>query len=543
MNVTPLPLPEANPLFRDYLADAPATRPFFRTHYRGDWRAHLAARAAATIDRAALVEVLSKQNAAWGAGESTHASLELLRDDRTLAVVTGQQAGVFGGPLYTLYKTLSTLQLTARLNRDWPDYRFVPVFWMEVNDADFEEIRAVRYPDRNHGLGRLALGQKPGEELMPVGMRTIGADIRRWFDLLREDLHPSAFREDIFALFADAYRAGAGLGDAFASLLHRLLPEAGLIIINPGDDAVAALGDPLVSRVLNDGPDLLAAFHDHGRNLEAAGYGLQIQLREDQTFLFYTDERRRRVRIDQGGSDSFRLHYPDGATTITRAALETHRADRPAALTPNVALRPVMQDYLLPTAAYVAGPSEAAYFAQLLPLYDAVGIPMPVVQPRHRLTLVEPRVSRVVERLELDYREILSREEGLVGRWLRHSGARELFEAAGTARQRIEAALTDLEGYLKRVDPPLLNSLNKTRGHVERSFHTLSGKIERSVAEKEQARVRQLERVILHLTPQGNLQERVFGMLPYLAAYGPELAGMLLEVFPDDPASHFLVHV
>lgn len=541
MEIQTLQLSEKNSLFADYLENFEKVRAFYPYNSRNDWQSALAGRGGFQTPRQEMAEILLGQNRRWGAGEETLHNIRRLNSPKTLAVVTGQQAGVFGGPLYTFYKIITVLKLARKLARDFPGYTFVPLFWMEVNDSDFQEIGAVQYLSKENELRRLALEENPEEALQPVSARRVDEQIPRWRQTLAQDFFDTEFKEAALDLFLGCYAPGQGYPDAFAGLLQRFFGKHGLVLFNPAEAAASSLASSLFKQSLTAAPEILNIFAGRQRALESAGYAPQIQLSDRQTLLFFTDEQKRRVRIDFDEDGEFLLKYPEGYQSVAREVLLKKCAETPGNFSPNVALRPLVQDWLLPTLAYVAGPAEAAYFAQVETLYRYFQIPMPVIYPRHRLTIAEGKVHKNVQKFNLEYEEILSGRPGFSAEFLRRSAGQGLHQALQSADDRIRQALTELQQQLAAADPTLVNTLEKTRQSIEESFGKLSGKISRSLEEKNQAQVRQLEKVLLHLRPANQPQERVLSMLYFCVKYGMDFVERLLAVLPEDSERHYLV--
>ncbi len=541
MEIRALQLSEKNPLFADYLENSEKARAFYPYHFRDDWQNALAGRGGFEIPRREMAEILLAQNRRWGASEETLNNIRQLNSPKNLAVVTGQQAGVLGGPLYTFYKTITVLKLAGRLARDFPDHTFVPVFWMEVNDSDFQEIGAVQYLSKENELRRLVLEENPAEAQQPVSVRQVDGQIQQWRQTLEQDFFDTEFKAAALDLFLGCYAPGQGYADAFAGLLLHFFGKYGLILFNPAEATVSALASSLFKQSLTSAPEILNIFTGRQNALESAGYAPQIQSGDRQTLLFFTDERKRRVRIDFDENGGFLLKSPEGYQAIAGEVLLKKCAEAPENFSPNVALRPLMQDSLLPTVAYVAGPAEAAYFAQIEALYRHFQIPMPVIYPRHRLTIAEGKVHKNVQKFNLEYEEILAGRPDFSAEFLRRSAGQGLHQSLQSAGERIRQELAELQQQLAAADPTLVNTLEKTRQSIEDSFGKLGGKITRSLEEKNQVQLRQLEKVLLHLLPESQYQERVLSMLYFCVKYGMDFVDRLLTVLPEDSEQHYLV--
>ncbi len=545
MNISPVNLTRKPPLFYDYLNHFEKVESFYRwnPHKMDALPAVITERGRLTYPRRQLAKILLRQNRFWGAPPESLQNVEQLADDRTFCVVTGQQAGVLGGPLYTIYKIITVVKLTTTLQEKYPEYNFIPLFWLEINDNDFKEINHIQYITRENQIRRLEIAENSADSLKPIAYRKPDPQILQWRKTIDEDFFDTEFKEDALRLFLEPYENSATYGDAFARLILTLLGRHGLVVINPVDRDVAALVQPIFDTALTSAREILEAFEERNHQIKGAGYPTQIQLRNHQTLLFHIDEQQQRVRIDAEPGGGYRLVYPDekrgiGSTELLHLC-ETH----PEQFSPNVALRPIVQDSLLPTVAYVAGPSETAYFAQLETLYRFFEVPMPLIYPRHRMTIVENKIRRLLEKLQLDYETILNSRGNFVETYLRQHAGQELYRMLEQVDQQIGEALENLEPLLTRYDPTLVQSLHKTRLSIEGSFRKLSGKITRSLGNRNETLVNQLERLMLLLLPQHTYQERMLNLIYFCIKYGCGFFEELLANLPEDTRRHYVVEL
>ncbi|MFB6272148.1 MAG: bacillithiol biosynthesis cysteine-adding enzyme BshC, partial [Salinibacter sp.] len=340
-------------LFVDYSTDFDAVADF----YAGDWRDPAARREAADAaarrpaDRNALADVLLAQNERWGLDAATRSHIDALRDSESIAIVTGQQVGLFTGPLYTIYKTITTLQLAE----EWAEQTgrtVVPVFWVEGEDHDFEEIATAHVLHRNEVVS-LNYDPDAGENPGAVGRLALTDAINDVLDRLDEALQPSDFKSSVMERMRAAYQPGTRIEDAFTRLMRSWFEEDGLVFINPDDARLKELSRPLFRRELEDPQTPVARIDATSQTLRDRGYHAQVTARP--TNLFWLGDEAR-WPIDLGDDGAFR--FRGTGRTVSRAELLDRLDAEPERFSPNVVLRPLMQDHLLPTAAYVAGPGE-----------------------------------------------------------------------------------------------------------------------------------------------------------------------------------------
>ena len=355
-------VPGQSRLFLEYLKDPTRLRRFYpeavRFHHElSDRRARVLDNYA--TDRTALCEALAGMNASWGAGAETLENVRRLRSDESVAVVTGQQVGLFTGPLYTLYKALSAVKLAACLTARGTEA--VPVFWMASEDHDWEEVREAQLLACDGRLASVSIpdalhrdGGQVGEVVLD---ETVEDAAKRLFDLLPS----SEFLPDVERLLRDCYHSGRTLAEGFARMLSALTSRYGLVLLDPTDARIKRLAAPLYSEAARKGAEIAAATDARSRELEAEGYHAQVHTSADAFPLFLIDDGARRALTR---ADSGRYRAKGTEHEWTSEELAALALSEPERFSPNVTLRAVVQDYLLPTVAYFGGAAEVAYFAQ-----------------------------------------------------------------------------------------------------------------------------------------------------------------------------------
>jgi len=397
-------LPGLPQLFVDYVSDFERVRDLFAHDFRDPAAFDRAAAAAAARDvpRDELAALLLAQNARFGSGIPALANAGLLADPDAVAVVTGQQPGLFGGPLYNLYKAATAISLaralTARSGRP-----HVPVFWIASDDHQVGEVDHVHALDGGAGPVRISWPRSASRRVEPIAALSLDDGIATALERVAEVAQEAAHGRDVVALLEDCFRPGERLAHAFARFLARLFEPDGLVLVESADPALRRLGMPALAAELAYPSPTTAAAQQATDRVAALGYPVQVPLRDDCLNLFFGSRERFRVRC---GADGFRVElrssFVDGERVRTRFDAEVEE------FSPSVLLRPLYQDALFPTAAYVAGPSEIAYFAQLAPVYERFGMPMPVVYPRKSITLLDEEVASLLRASELRVEHVLT---------------------------------------------------------------------------------------------------------------------------------------
>ncbi len=509
-------------LLQDYVHDFSRLAPFFTADpqapqsYREHAR-HLDGRAYARRD---LCELLAAQNAAWGATPLARQRIEELGQPRALAVVTGQQTGLFGGPLFTLYKALTGVRLAAQL-QEALGRPVIPIFWMASEDHDVAEADHVQLLDAAGNLVGLRHAAWGSPGFLPANLvlgPAIEQTLRRVWDLLPA----TSFTSGLQATLAAAYSPRHTLADAFARWMVSLLGETGLVLVDAADPRLKRLAAPILQREVEEAPRSSREILAQSDGLRALGYAAQIEARPDGVNCFLLQDGRRSLTREAAG---FRLR--DSGDVLSAGRMQALARERPESLSPNVALRPVLQDHLFPTLAYVAGPGELAYFAQLRRLYQAFDVPMPLIVPRAFLSLADRRTLQLLDRFHLSLADLTQEPEQVITRVLRAQLPPGLESTLGKAREGVDAIFREVAEAIAAVDPTLRATVGQSAGHIKGHLDQLERKAVQALKRREAEMRQQIQRVRQLLMPGGKPQERVFPVLPFLAKYGPGLVEVI----------------
>lgn len=385
-------LPGTPKLLVDYVGDFDRVSDLFAYDFRDPEALRRAASVAAERDlpREQLAEVLLAQNRLFDSGERTFRMIDLLRRGGSVAIVTGQQPGLFGGPLYNLYKAATAVRLAQQLEEQ-TGRTCVPVFWIASDDHQVATVDHIHALDREGAVVRIAWACQESRGIRPIAALTLDGAISQTLERLAETGRGSPHGQAALELLAGFFRPGERLTDAFAGLMTRLFEREGLVLVDASDPRLRRLGMGALARELDYPSPSTEAAGAAVERLTARGYAVQVPLRDDRLNLFFGRSERFRLRCGPAG---FRISLRSG--TVDATELRAFFAAELEQFSPNVLLRPLYQDALFPTAAYVAGPSEVAYFAQLQPVYACFDLPMPVIYPRKSITLVNSRARSLL---------------------------------------------------------------------------------------------------------------------------------------------------
>ena len=507
-------------LFFDFLANADGARPFYRLNFRenSSFESVLREQQEQARDRAALTTVLRDQNQVYGASKKTLEHIAALENPATFAVVTGQQVGIFGGPLYTMLKTLTTIRLAQRLKEKYPLFSFVPVFWLEGEDHDFAEMHHAQVLDSAGSVARIEYlpgGVLPDRNPGPVGEFRFDAAIETTLATLQTSLQETEFTSALMESLRGCYAAGTSFNEAFARWLNKLFPEDGVVFISANNPVLKKILSPLFLREVTEYPASSQIVIGQSAELEKT-YHAQVKPKSVNLFLFH-----------KGGRYPIEPREHDFSLRGTRHFLEPDELARiatetPEELSPNVVLRPLAQDTLLPTIAYVAGPSEIAYHAQLSPLYAHFGIPQPLLFPRASVTIVEERVQRVLEKYGLRLEDLFGDPSILTNRVMEQISEVKLDDLFQRTTKGIHGLLTELRFGLKELDPTLLGALENATSKIDINLGVMKEKSIAAQKRRNETAVRQIERAVGSVLPGGVLQERQLSVVYFLNKYGPD---------------------
>ena len=537
----PLPVdfqgfPGIKRLAAEYVANFDALRPFFTGDPADDgaWRAAIAARARGGGDPSAVGRIVRAQQRARGAPDAAVDAAARLDDRRSVAVVTGQQAGLFGGPLYTLLKAISAIRLARRAERVF-GVPAVAVFWVDAEDHDLDEIRSCGVLDAGQALATVALETEapPGT---PAAAVRLGREIEPALDALAAALPETDFTAGVLNDLRRAYANGRGLVEAFATWIEQLLGPHGLVVFDAADPDAKPLAADLFAREIASAGASTTLARDAGDRLREAGFHAQVDPPANGVALFLRNGSRLAMRIDGD-----RLRAGDDA--LDRSAwLDRVRADA-ACFSPNVLLRPIVQDRLFPTVCYVAGPNELAYLAQLKPVYGHFELPMPLVAPRLSATLVDAAVMKFLRRTGIPLATLQPQDESALNRLLGAQLPPAVEQALDGAADAVRERMAAVAGAVAEVDPTLAGAAESTRGRMERDLGNLQGKVVQAAKRRHQTLRRQFTRAQSQIFPHGSPQERAVGGICFLNRYGAPLVDRLLSDTTLDTSRHWVIAV
>ena len=533
-------IPHSTRLFTDFLAYSPNVQPFYAhsPHFSEWFKAQASSLQFDSSRRERVSTILERQNKSWDASPQTLANLSRLRAGAA-AIVTGQQVGLFGGPMFAIYKALTAVKLADEATAAGIDA--VPVFWLATYDHDLAEVNHVSIPGPD-GLLRTLTISSHGVPGAPVSKVRLGEEILPVVEEAASLLGDSEASQFLRA----SYRPGETLGTAFARFYAQLFGQWGVILLDASDGELHRVAAPMYRAAIERVEDLDAALLARGDALERADYYQQVKVTPSSVLLFALRDGARTAIHRRDGSNQvaeFAIGSEPGVEKMSPAELLDRIAAAPENFSPNVLLRPVVQDYLLPTLAYTGGAAEAAYFAQAGAVYEKILGRVTPIMPRFSATVVESKVQRWLGQYGIAVRDAFDGPEALRQTLAARTLPAGLQAAFERANRSVEESFSGLQEALAKLDPTLVEASQTGASKVRYQLDRLR---ERAMA----AELRRSEVVSRHavalsqaLYPENALQERGVAGVYFVARHGTELLRSIYDTMRTDCHDHQILEL
>ncbi len=535
--ITTKQLPNISSLAHDYIYHYDKVAGF----YNGDFRdiasyQHQADNVKTRhIERDKLTALLKEQNRQYGCSEETVGNINKLLHDQTGAVVTGQQVGLFSGPLYTIYKALTAVKLSEYLNQNC-EACFIPIFWMASDDHDLAEINHINLFNKNNHIEQILYPSESAYNKTPVSDIYLTSEIENCIRQLSDLTHDSEFKQKILSFLTEAYRPGRSIVEAFAQWMTQLFKSYGLIFIDANHPDLKALGEKVFYKeIVERSPSTKQAI-ETSQKLVHADYHTQIKLHEDILNIFLVEEERRTILFKDNDfviKDTRKIFKEDELLALLK--------NDPSLFSPNVMLRPIYQDTLLPTVAYIGGPSEIAYFAQMKGVYQSFGLPMPVIFPRKTGTLLEKKVKTVMDYYNLRIQDLWQTEDSIITEIVKKIIPDSIDMVLNTATTHLNQDFSSIKQEINAFDPSLKDTVDRTMRKILQQFQYLEKKTIQASKKRNQIVTEQLYKAKNNLFPNHPQQERIFNIVPYIIKYEYRLIDTLYQAFEINNHDHLIV--
>lgn len=468
-----------------------------------------------SVDRRLLHDTFQRQYSSLKAGKAVQDNIALLPDDKTFTITTGHQLCLFTGPLYFIYKIAHAIKLSRALNDQFPEYRFVPVYWMAGEDHDFAEVASAL-------VNGIKLSWNREHHAEPVGRLKLDT-FQELLPELEKALGPGPSATAVVNLVQRCYQAGSTLAEATRMLVHELFGKYGLLVLDPDDAALKRSFLPVIKKEITE------QFSFKAVDMQSAAlkehYPLQIHPREINLFLFRNGSRYRIQRENDG------FFIAETGERFSRDTLLRLAEDQPELFSPNVVLRPLYEEFILPNLVYIGGGGELAYWLQLKSAFEACGTVFPMLALRNSYMLLEADHLEKLRQLGIAVKDLFLPTDQLVKKVLDNEGLSNSYDLSSTTEAMV--VLFD------RLRQQAVNGDNTLGPHVEAHWKrnkwfldNLEKKLYRSVRIRNEATVRKAGKLKEQLFPGNGLQERKENILTYLHRYGFRLIDRIVAL-PD----------
>ena len=518
-------MPGVKRLASDYAYAFSGLAPFFSGDptEKSAWAAAIARTQAHPRRHADVAAILRAQQQRRGAPAAAVSAASKLADPLAIAIVTGQQAGLFGGPVYTILKALTAIKLAERVGREH-NVTAVPVFWIESEDHDWDEVRSCTVLDAEMMPKTLGLPARAAGDPVPVAAVRLDEQITSVISELEQVLPQTEFHDSLLADLRAAYSPGAGMSEAFGRFLERVLGGHGLVVYDASDPAAKPLCADLFARELSEPGRTAKLAAAAGADLTAAGYYAQVQPADlNSVSLFRLDGGRRPIQQP--------------------AELVREAKEKPAGFSPGVLLRPLVQDTVLPTACYVAGPNELAYLGQLRTVYDRFGVPMPLIYSRATATILDSAAMRFLSKYQVPFESLHSQDDSALNELLKTQIPPQVEDALASVVRSLDERMSRVVEALPLLDPTLEGAAKTTLGKMQKDLESLQGKTIQAAKKKNDTLRRQFQRTRALAFPDGQPQERTIAFVWFLNQYGEAFVERLWQELPLDMGTHWVVTI
>ncbi|MDH4157443.1 MAG: bacillithiol biosynthesis cysteine-adding enzyme BshC [candidate division Zixibacteria bacterium] len=520
-------------IFLDFLAERDTARHF----YLSSDIAQVASRLdAVTYARDEVATVLESQNRSFGASDLTLENISRLREGDTLCLFSGQQAGLFTGPLLVIIKAIGIIKAAARYSQQL-GRPVIPVFWIAGDDHDFEEVNHTYVLDRAGEPVRIAYEKPPDLELPTSELRFVdGEALENAKKHLLETLPNTDFSCDLLKLIQCAYTAEDTFVSSFGKFMTGLLGQYGLVLFNPGDARIKRLAVPLFKSILDNYESLQQILAETNREILNRGYHVQVEKKENAAHLFYNHGGRRPVMRDGDrlsvGEESFTLPQ-------IRELIEKH----PERFSPDVMTRPILQSYLFPVVSQKGGPAEIAYLAQINPVFELFGLVPPVHRARPTATLLEKRIKTLMDEYDIEFEQLSGDIEQVINRVLARSFPGDIETRFAQLRQGVERSFGEFSRETLAFDPSLEGAARQSLGKIDFTLKAFEGKVF-AAHKKRSGETRDRIYRVWHATfPHRALQERSLNITYFLAKYGFDLVRAMYDMIDCEQKAHQIIHL
>lgn len=528
-------------IFLDYLYEFENVKEFYKSDFRNkEIYPEVFANAATKNDthRKKIVDIIKNQYKSFKYSRQTELNIESFKLSKTVAIVTGQQLGLMGGPLYTFYKIITTIKLCSFLKGKYNEFNFVPVFWLEGDDHDFDEISSINTIDAANDYLKIKYNDGAEEETNrgSAGNLKFNSGIHEFRDEILNSLRDNEFKGDLERVINILLKEDKSVKTSFTELLFNLFDEYGLVIFDPQDLEVKKMLKPIFKKEIQN-------YRAHTNIAVARSAALEelyhAQVKVKPVNLFFSDNTGR--YLIEPINDKFRLKGKRARWSENE--LLNMLEEKPQSFSPNVILRPICQDFLFPTGIYVGGPGEISYFSQVIPFYKEFELPQPILYPRASATIVEKNIHNVMDKYELTYSDFFIGDKFLTGKIISMLSEIDLEKVFIKTGKDFELIIDELKTAVFSVDPTLKDMVEKSKQRIHQTLDTIKSKTEKAQERKHDLTLKQIKKAQNLLFPEDALQERKLNFIYFANKYGINILKWIFNELAINNFEHQIIEL
>ncbi|GIO21867.1 bacillithiol biosynthesis cysteine-adding enzyme BshC [Oceanobacillus sp. J11TS1] len=541
MQIKPLTLPAANSLVEDYKKEKDKVTQLFDYHPYKDFYKRLSDVLERDFKRNELTNVLHKLNKEWGAPEETLRQIDRLNDKQSAVVIGGQQAGLLTGPMYTVNKIVSILQL-AKQQEEALGIPIIPVFWIAGEDHDFEEINHIHCPIKNGDFQKLKIRTKN----IDAGKKAVSElemdenELQKWVEAVFERLPETAHTKDVYTLIQKAQSQSTNYIDFFARLLFALFPDQGIVLVDSGNPAFRKLESDCFLELIQKRSQISESVANTLDVLENLQYPLAIDAAKSDGNLFYHDDLQGRIllKVDEEGNWIGKQRE----ISLTSQELKEVARNTPWKLSNNVVTRPLMQEFMFPTLAFIAGPGEIAYWAALKSSFHIMNLRMPPVVPRISVTFLDASTEKLVKKYQLNVKDvILHGVQSTKKSYLESRGRTEIDQVTEDVKEKIREAHQPIRDMASNMGDDIQALSKKNLTYLLEDIQFMNKRFHKEFEKKHTQALNEFNQLEQVLHPHHGLQERVWNPLFIINHFGIEIISELTSFSFDMEKGHWVI--
>ncbi|WP_138415026.1 bacillithiol biosynthesis cysteine-adding enzyme BshC [Aquibacillus sediminis] len=539
MWIDPIKLTKPNKLITEYRTNGPVMKKFDYQPYASEtYQQRVADLNERVFDREGLTSVLYKLNQMWDAPKSTFDNIQRLKDQNSVVVIGGQQAGLLTGPLYTIHKVISIINL-AKKQEQQLGIPVIPVFWIAGEDHDFAEINHIKLKD-TYGMKKYNISQQVSEKVQVSELQLDQEMARKWLHQVFEQLDETTYTNELYENLQETIKDSSTYVDFFAKIIFRLFENDGLVLIDSANKLVRDLESKHFTSLIKKQPEISEGVYQTTQQMKNQGYNISLDVEEVDAHLFY-HKNGERVLLNKVGD---KWVGKQNQCEFTTEQLLQIAEEQPYLLSNNVVTRPVMQELLFPTLAFLGGLAEVGYWSVLKPAFQALHIKMPPVLPRLSFTLVDRSVEKLIQRYGLQIDSVLNQGVDYErGNWLAAQSNPPIKEVDAQVKYAVERAHRPLKELAQTLGTDLGELADKNLTYLFQDIDFLSDRLVNAVKEKHKKNVEDFNLIETELYPEGGLQERSWNVIPFINQYGSNWIDQLVSQTYEYNTDHYVIYL